>query len=208
VVDKLQHHKNFKLLIVAISALIISFGCIAAIDNFRQVQQTQRDIKQLESERQELHKKTETLEQEKHKNLEQIEDQKKTEDQLRKEIEKLQAARAEKARLAALTSSPKAFAAEPVKASGSCADWMAAAGIPLTNATNTLIVKESGCNPNAVNSSSGACGIPQALPCSKISHCGVDPVCQLKWMDQYVKGRYGSWESALSAWYSRSPHWY
>jgi len=208
VVDILRITKTIKLLIVATSALIIGFGCVAAVDNFRQIQHTQREIQRLESERQDLHKKTEQLEQEKHKNLKQIEDQKKTEDQLKQEIEKLQAAKAEKARLAALTASPKAFAAEPVKASGSCADWMAAAGIPLTNATNTLILKESGCSPTAVNPSSGACGIPQALPCSKISHCGTEPVCQLKWMDQYVKGRYGTWESALSTWYSRSPHWY
>lgn len=192
---------------MATSALIIGFGSVQAVENFRQIQQDQRHIQKLESERQELHKKTEQLEQEKSKNLEQIEDQKKTEDQLRQEIEKLQAARAEKARLAALTSSPKAFAAEAVP-SGSCADWMAAAGIPLTNATNTLILKESGCRPTAVNPDSGACGIPQALPCSKISHCGVEPVCQLRWMDSYVKGRYGTWEAALSVWYSRSPHWY
>lgn len=201
-------NRTIKLLIVATSALIIGFGSVQAVENFKQVQHTQREIKRLESERQELHKKTEQLEQEKSKNLKQIEDQKKTEDQLKQEIEKLQAAKAEKARLAALTASPKAFAAEPVQASGSCADWMAAAGIPLTNATNTLILKESGCRPTAVNPSSGACGIPQALPCSKISHCGTEPVCQLKWMDSYVKGRYGTWENALSMWYSRSPHWY
>ncbi|MFA5999226.1 MAG: hypothetical protein WC747_04375 [Candidatus Babeliales bacterium] len=116
--------------------------------------------------------------------------------------------KAEKARLAALASSPKAFAEEPVRASGSCADWMAAAGIPDMYSTHKLIINESGCSPNAVNPDSGACGIPQALPCSKIAHCGVEPVCQLRWMDSYVKGRYGSWDGALAAWNSRSPHWY
>ena len=200
--------RRIKVLTVATSALIISFGGINAIDHFKQVRQDQMQIQHLESERQELHQKTEELQKTNTENLQQIEDQKKTEDQLRQEIEKLQAAKAEKARLAALTASPKAFAAEPVQASGSCADWMAAAGIPLTDATNTLILKESGCRPTAVNPDSGACGIPQALPCSKISHCGTEPVCQLKWMDSYVKGRYGTWEAALSAWYSRSPHWY
>jgi len=85
---------------------------------------------------------------------------------------------------------------------------MAAAGIPDIYSTHKLIINESGCNPNAVNPSSGACGIPQALPCSKIAHCGVEPVCQLQWMDQYVKGRYGSWDGALAAWNARYPHWY
>jgi hypothetical protein len=116
----------------------------------------------------------------------------------------------------------KTYAAEaPVsstKVSGSCAEWMAAAGIPDTTATHKLIINESGCNPNALNRSSGACGIPQSLPCSKMGPVNkdgtsaVDPVTQLKWMDVYVKGRYGSWDGALSTWYSRcgSPQgcWY
>ncbi len=200
--------RKFKLLIVATSALIISFGCIAAVNNYKQVQHTQSQIKRLETERQQLHNKTEELQKANTQTEKQLEDQKKLEEQLRNEIKNLQAMKAEKARLAALASSPKAFAEEPVKASGSCGDWMAAAGIPDMYSTHKLIINESGCRPTAVNPDSGACGIPQALPCSKIAHCGVEPVCQLRWMDSYVKDRYGTWENALSMWYSRSPHWY
>ena len=200
--------KKFKLLIVATSALIISFGCIAAVENYKEVKHTQSQIKSLEAERQKLHDKTEELKKTNTQTQQQLEDQKKLEENLRNEIKNLQAAKAEKQRLAALAASPKAFAEEPLKASGSCADWMAAAGIPDIYSTHKLIINESGCNPNAVNPSSGACGIPQALPCSKIAHCGVEPVCQLQWMDQYVKGRYGSWDGALAAWNSRYPHWY
>jgi len=196
------------LLIVATSALIISFGCIAAVENYKEVKHTQSQIKSLEAERQKLHDKTEELKKTNTQTQQQLEDQKKLEENLRNEIKNLQAAKAEKQRLAALAASPKAFAEEPLKASGSCADWMAAAGIPDIYSTHKLIINESGCNPNAVNPSSGACGIPQALPCSKIAHCGVEPVCQLQWMDQYVKGRYGSWDGALAAWNSRYPHWY
>ena len=200
--------KKFKLLIVATSALIISFGCIAAVENYKEVKHTQSQIKSLEAERQKLHDKTEELKKTNTQTQQQLEDQKKLEENLRNEIKNLQAAKAEKQRLAALAASPKAFAEEPVRASGSCADWMAAAGIPDIYSTHKLIINESGCNPNAVNPSSGACGIPQALPCSKIAHCGVEPVCQLQWMDSYVKGRYGSWDGALAAWNSRYPHWY
>jgi hypothetical protein len=96
----------------------------------------------------------------------------------------------------------------PVKTSGNCEDWMRQAGVPITNATKSLIVKESGCRPDAVNPSSGACGIPQSLPCSKMKCSLSDPVCQLKWMDTYIKSRYGSWDSAYNTWLSRSPHWY
>lgn len=91
-----------------------------------------------------------------------------------------------------------------------CLAWMVEAGIPVTAASTKLILNESGCRYNAVNSSSGACGIPQALPCSKLP-CSLDAagaVCQLKWMKVYTEKRYGSFENAYAAWLSRSPHWY
>ena len=93
-------------------------------------------------------------------------------------------------------------------ASGNCETWKAQAGIASTPATRALIGGESGCRPNAVNPSSGACGIPQALPCSKMPCTLEDPVCQLRWMDSYVKNRYSSWDNAYATWLSRSPHWY
>jgi hypothetical protein len=98
----------------------------------------------------------------------------------------------------------------PVAYSGSCASWMAEAGVPATYSAQALIDGESGCSTSALNTSSGACGIPQELPCNKSGCGGVggDPVCQLKWMDGYVKSVYGSWDSAYSTWLSRSPHWY
>ena len=80
---------------------------------------------------------------------------------------------------------------------GNCGEWLAQAGITDSDAVQ-LIGRESGCNPGAVNRSSGACGIPQALPCSKLK-CPLDAtgaVCQLQWMQNYVMGRYGSWAKA------------
>lgn len=134
--------------------------------------------------------------------------------QERMELEKaLQAKKEQKANDLAVKTQKAVTGTQVASATtGSCADWMAAAGIPSTQATQTLILKESGCNPSARNPSSGAFGIPQALPASKIAHCGTEPVCQLRWMDTYIKGRYGSWDNALSTWYSRcgSPQgcWY
>lgn len=93
-------------------------------------------------------------------------------------------------------------------ASGDCETWKAQAGIASTPATRALIGGESGCRPNAVNPTSGACGIPQALPCSKMPCTLQDPVCQLRWMDSYVANRYGTWDNAYATWLSRSPHWY
>lgn len=83
-----------------------------------------------------------------------------------------------------------------VTASGTCLEWMLKASISDIETASILIAKESGCNPNAINPRSGACGIPQALPCSKMGL--IDPVGQLVWMQTYVYQRYGTWDAALA----------
>ncbi len=94
---------------------------------------------------------------------------------------------------------------------GSHTDWMAAAGISPNDYgyVNYLVSKESGWRVNASNNS-GAYGLPQALPGRKMASAGVDwetnPITQLKWMNGYVKGRYGSWADAVS--HSKSHGWY
>lgn len=89
---------------------------------------------------------------------------------------------------------------------GDCHTWMQQAGITNPGVAYTLIMRESGCNPNAVNPSSGACGIGQQRPCGKWPHTWNDPVGGMIDMQNYVFGRYGSWEAALSWWDSH--HWY
>lgn len=53
---------------------------------------------------------------------------------------------------------------------------------------------------------SGAYGICQALPGSKMASAGADwatnPVTQLKWCNGYAVGRYGSWAGAYNFWLS------
>jgi hypothetical protein len=66
--------------------------------------------------------------------------------------------------------------------------------------------KESGCRTNAINSSSGACGIGQALPCSKLPCTLSDFACQDAWFSNYAIQRYGSWEAAYN-WWIRN-HWW
>jgi membrane protein involved in colicin uptake len=71
---------------------------------------------------------------------------------------------------------------------------------------------ESGWRWKAENSSSGAYGIPQALPGSKMGTVGPDwrtnPATQITWGLQYIKSSYGTPCGAWAAWQSRSPHWY
>ena len=96
--------------------------------------------------------------------------------------------------------------------SGSHEDWMAAAGIPADQFgyVNFIISHESHWNPSARNRSSGATGLCQALPGSKMASAGSDwatnPVTQLKWCNGYATGRYGSWEKAYQFWVSH--HWW
>jgi hypothetical protein len=69
---------------------------------------------------------------------------------------------------------------------------------------NKLWNKESGWNARAANAGSGAYGIPQALPGSKMGSAGADwktnPATQIKWGLGYIKGRY---KTPCAAW-SRS----
>ena len=69
---------------------------------------------------------------------------------------------------------------------------------------------ESGWNQRAHNGSSGAHGIPQALPGSKMRSHGKNwrsnPETQIKWGLSYIKGRYGTPVRAWSFW--QRHHWY
>ena len=59
---------------------------------------------------------------------------------------------------------------------------------------------ESGNDPSAINPTSGACGIGQALPCSKLPCTLDDYVCQDKWFTTYMAGRYSTWANAWAYW--------
>ncbi|MFC4008253.1 lytic transglycosylase domain-containing protein [Nonomuraea purpurea] len=70
--------------------------------------------------------------------------------------------------------------------------------------------KESGWNERAMNRYSGAYGIPQSLPGTKMASAGSDwqtnAATQIKWGLGYIKGRYGS---PCAAWgHSQSVGWY
>ena len=95
--------------------------------------------------------------------------------------------------------------------SGDHKAMMRRAGIPASwfSAIDYIVSHESGWRVNATNPSSGAYGLPQALPGSKMASAGHDwrtnPVTQLKWMKGYVS-RYGGGPGAAAFW--RAHHWY
>ncbi|MGW1874572.1 aggregation-promoting factor C-terminal-like domain-containing protein [Streptomyces sp. NPDC001975] len=75
---------------------------------------------------------------------------------------------------------------------------------------SNIVSHESGWNYQAVNASSGAYGLFQALPGSKMSSVGADwqtnPATQIKWGLNYMNSRYGSPCEAWSFWQANS--WY
>jgi transglycosylase-like protein with SLT domain len=75
---------------------------------------------------------------------------------------------------------------------------------------SNIVDHESSWNYHAVNASSGAYGLFQALPGSKMSSAGADwqtnPATQIKWGLNYMNVRYGSPCDAWSFW--QANHWY
>lgn len=127
---------------------------------------------------------------------------------LQQEIEQL------KKQVEAKKQSKIAQAVKPVQVAqaapvgGTKADWMRAAGIPENewSYVDSIVTRESGWNPNAVNKSSGACGLGQQLPCGKWAGAWNDPVAALRAMSGYVKARYGGWAGAVAFW--NANRWY
>jgi hypothetical protein len=75
---------------------------------------------------------------------------------------------------------------------------------------NDIIIRESNWDIDATNPSSGAYGIPQALPGSKMASVGSDwrtnPATQIIWAVGYMDDRYGS---ICEAWdFKRANGWY
>lgn len=92
------------------------------------------------------------------------------------------------------------------KPSGSHKNWLAEAGFkPSDFGYITYIVDhESNWDPKATNPESGAYGLPQSLPGSKMASAGSDwrtnPITQLRWMKGYVNSVYGGARNAYNFW--------
>jgi hypothetical protein len=96
----------------------------------------------------------------------------------------------------------QAIALQDVQARG----W----GMDQYNCLVSLWNKESHWNVYSFNASSGAYGIPQALPGSKMASVGADwqtnPATQITWGLGYIVGRYST---PCGAWsHSQSTGWY
>ena len=107
---------------------------------------------------------------------------------------------------------PPAITPDPGSAQAYAAGAVAARGWPSSefDCLVALWSKESGWRVNAYNASSGAYGIPQALPGSKMATAGADwetnAATQIEWGLGYVSGRYAT---PCGAWaHSQDVGWY
>lgn len=77
-------------------------------------------------------------------------------------------------------------------------------------AFNDIVMRESGWNVHATNPTSGAYGIPQALPPGKMASAGADwrtsGYTQLRWMMAYIRSMWRT--PALADAHERAFHWY
>jgi hypothetical protein len=109
-------------------------------------------------------------------------------------------------------SAPPAGVSDPGSAKGIAAQMVAARGWG-TREYDCLVAlwnKESGWNVYAYNASSGAYGIPQALPGNKMATAGADwqtsATTQISWGLGYIQARYGT---PCGAWaHSQAVNWY
>ncbi len=106
-----------------------------------------------------------------------------------------------------LTTAPYGYNASPIQAR-----IIAQQLVPVSQFAcfDEIITHESGWNLHATNASSGAYGLPQALPGYKMGTIAPDwrnnAVTQIKWAISYMDGRYGSPCDAWSFWQAHS--WY
>ncbi|MES5816737.1 transglycosylase SLT domain-containing protein [Streptomyces sp. RG80] len=124
------------------------------------------------------------------------------------------AAKEAKERAEAKTAASRDASSFPVQSSYSIAQIQAMARQMVPSAQfqcfSNIVDHESSWKYTAVNPSSGAYGLFQALPGSKMSSVGDDwrtnPATQIKWGLNYMDSRYGSPCEAWSFW--QANHWY
>lgn len=195
---KRKNPKTLKKLAIAFAIVIIAVGLYVQFLSPYTLEAKQRV--QLESTQSQLIETENRLLETEAQSKEQYDAQVKELEEVQKKLEETEK------QLQAKRSVQKALAAEPKKTikkptvayTGNKETWLKASGIPESSwwAVDSIVSGESGWNPSAYNTSSGACGLGQQLPCGKWGGDWRDPVHALKSMDGYVQA-YGGWAAAV-----------
>lgn len=209
-----------KKLTILLTILFIGFVGLG-IHNVRgnQVELKSREIKlqdavielnELKLQKEKLNQDFEKATQEKDINEEKVRQLEQEKLDLERRYKELEVSKAQEKEqeLARARSGSVAGASNRISVSGSKEEWLRASGIPEDQwwAVDSIVSRESSWNPNAVNASSGACGLGQQLPCGKWAGAWNDPVAALKAQYGYVTARYGGYPQAVAFW--NANHWY
>lgn len=203
--------------IIAILFVTLAILGLAAIivNTNTEVNLRRLDIKTKQSEINHLEQKIKDYDNSSEQSEQELQELKEENERLQSELQAKLDRQAEEAKNVAYAAElPKPAPQPAVTVTGSwvdrCHAWAAQAGMSLNQSAIKLLERESKCSPTAWNASSGAGGIPQALPFSKTG-CKLEmsdsaAVCQLQWFRSYVVNRYGSYEAALA--HSYANNWY
>lgn len=192
----MKHIKTIALAIILVG--FIGIGIATIRNNAQELQVKKLELKSKQSELIKLNSKYDEV----------IEQKTKTEQEKLDQIKKIEQLEAERKRLETELQAKKdrqeaerrRIAQATKQATGTIAH-----AAP-SDAKMFIYMKESGNNPNAINKSSGACGLAQALPCSKMNCALGDYACQDAWATRYMQSRYGTWENAKAFWLAN--HWW
>ena len=215
-----------KILVAVVVILAIVFTALA-LETIRdtehrlqlkevQLQERGAELKKLELKYRNLNVELDKIDKNNKKKIEQLEREKRELDEDRKRLEReLQAKlqRKEQERLAKLETQKNLINTVTATQTASAYSGSINCSNP-SSAKAFIYCKESGNDPNAVNST-GCRGIGQACPGSKLPCSGSDYACQDTWFTNYMQQRYGSWENAKAHWLARVPingvdvgHWW
>lgn len=207
-------------LILALAVILLLAFTILGVTNVRtsnqKIQFQEIELKDNSVKLKNLNEEYDKLLESKEVDQQKLDELQKQKEQLEKDLQaKLEKQEAERVALeqaSKLTTKVSAAEAKPapraVTVTGNKHDWLVASGIPESEwwAVDSIVSRESGWNPNAVNKSSGACGLGQQLPCGKWAGAWNDPVAALKAQYGYVVARYGGYPQAVAFW--NANHWY
>lgn len=186
-----------KLLILATAVTVGVMAIVATVYNASvDVQVDQIDLETKQQQIDIKSKELKNIQTELEKKDSNYEELQKQNNKLQKDIEALQAKKAEEKRIA--EAKRKSIAESAFNAVTHTQSVQASAPEPANGYKAFIYQKESGNNPNAVNSI-GCRGLGQACPGTKLP-CGADYACQDAYFTNYAMTRYGSWEKAYQFW--------
>ena len=203
------------MLIVAMSALIISFGSANVVKNVQIMRTDKIKIQNLENERGSLEVELKNLQDSNSDKDKQLQDYKQKENDLLKQIEELKISKTKQQNAWSFSATAKAQASIPSGWHYQCVSQTDAvhkavidAGLDSQWVYINYIFSHESCNdPGRLNSLNCA-GLGQRCPGSTLwNACGANDIpCQVNHFNVYAIGRYKSWYGAYLFW--KQNHWW